>query len=144
MKETIDFSQIPHQYAMCLNRECVQANNCLRQVVVQYVPADIQLWTIISPAYLATLEGNCPHHRPAAKVRYARGFIHILENLPYNRMQTVVARLIALFGKRTYYRVRKGERPLSIAEQQQFFRVLKQCGVSSWGEFDAYFEDYDW
>ncbi len=26
---------------------------------------------------------------------------------------------------------------------QQFFHILQQYGVSFWGEFDAYFQDYD-
>ena len=35
MKEKIDFAKVPYQYAMCLNRQCPQANTCLRQLTEQ-------------------------------------------------------------------------------------------------------------
>ena len=38
MKEKIDFAKVPYQYAMCLNRQCPQANTCLRQLTEQSVP----------------------------------------------------------------------------------------------------------
>lgn len=144
MEERINFLQVPHHYLMCLNRKCLKADTCLRQLVEQCVPIDIQSWVIISPKYLAVLEGDCPHYRSTVKVRFAKGFLNILENLPYKQMRAVVSQLIVLFGRRTYYRVRKGERLLSPSEQQQFFLILKNCSVSSFGEFDAYLEDYDW
>lgn len=37
MKEKIDFAKVPYQYAMCLNRQCPQANTCLRQLTEQSV-----------------------------------------------------------------------------------------------------------
>lgn len=49
MKEKIDFAKVPYQYAMCLNRQCPQANTCLRQLTEQSVPENIEHWVIISP-----------------------------------------------------------------------------------------------
>ena len=53
-------------------------------------------------------------------------------------------KLMRRFGRRTYYRVRKGERPLSPDEQKSMLNILKQCGINDPGKFDAYFEAYDW
>ncbi len=145
MKPEINYSQVPNNYLMCLNRECVQADTCLRQLVQQSVPTNIHSWKIISPTYLSTLEeDSCPYYRSATKVRFAKGFIGLLENLPYKQMQVVISHLLNHFGRRTYYRTRKGERLLSPSEQQEFFHVLKNCGVSHPQEFDAYVEDYYW
>ncbi|MCD8043717.1 MAG: DUF6078 family protein [Tannerellaceae bacterium] len=144
METTINFSQVPFGYAICLNRGCVQAGTCLRQLIEPVVPADLQHWTIISPKYLASLEGNCPHYRPAVKVRFAKGFIGILQNLPYKQMQTIVDSLKSYFSRRTYFRIRKGERLLSPVEQRKILMIFKNCGVSQPGEFDAYIEEYDW
>ena len=90
------------------------------------------------------MEGDCPHYRSNRKVRYAKGFIGILENLPYKQMQTVILHLMSYLGRRTYYRSRKGERLLSPSEQQRILNILKSCGVTAPQEFDAYVEDYDW
>lgn len=144
MKEVINYSRIPHNYMLCLNRECPLADTCLRQMAEQCVPANIISWTVISPRYLSTLKGACPHYRSAAKVRYAKGFMRILENLPYKQMKVAIANLLNYFGQRTYYRVRKGERLLSPSEQKDVLNILKKCGVSSSQEFDAYVEQYYW
>lgn len=63
MKEKIDFAKVPYQYAMCLNRQCPQANTCLRQLTEQSVPENIEHWVIISPKLLANIKGDCPHYR---------------------------------------------------------------------------------
>lgn len=144
MEEKIDFAKVPYQYSICLNRQCPKANTCLRQLTEQSVPENVEHWTIISPKYLASLKGACPHYRSSRKVRYAKGFIGLLENLPHKQMQTVILHLMSYLGRRTYYRSRKGERLLSPAEQRQVLNILKNCGVATPQEFDAYVEDYDW
>lgn len=144
MKEKINFPEVPNQYPMCLNRECNKADTCLRQLVEQNVPADIPYWNIISPKHLATQDGPCPYYRPATKVQFSKGFIRFLNTLPHKLLLTVTSQLTAHFGRRTYFRIRKGERLLSPAEQQQLLAILKNCGVSDPLEFDAYIESYDW
>ncbi|WP_303014343.1 DUF6078 family protein [uncultured Bacteroides sp.] len=144
MKEKIDFKEVPYQYAMCLNRQCPQADTCLRQLTEQSVPENVEQWVIISPKYLAAAGNRCPHYRSSAKVRYAKGFIGLLENLPHKQMQTVIPYLMSYLGRRTYYRSRKGERLLTPSEQRQVLAILKNCGVTHPKEFDAYIENYDW
>ena len=68
MEEKIDFAEVPYQYAMCLNRQCLKANICLRQLAEQSVPENIQHWVIISPKRLATVTGNCPYYRSNNKI----------------------------------------------------------------------------
>ncbi len=144
MEASVNFSQVPYRYAVCLKRECQMADSCLRQLIEPVMPPELTHWTIISPKYLSAIEGTCTYYRPAVKVRFAKGFIGILNNLPYNQMQRVISHLMDYFGRRTYYRVRKGERLLSPKEQQNILYILKNCGVEESGEFDAYIEDYDW
>lgn len=144
MKETLDFSQVPQHYPICLNPECPQADNCLRQLVAQCMPAEVQYWLTLNPKFLATQTDACIHFRPAVKVQLAKGFINILNDLPHKQMRKVIPQLIATFEQRTYYRLRKGERLLSPAEQQRFINTLRKCGVTSPLTFDAYVESYDW
>jgi len=72
MEEEIDFTKVPYQYAMCLNRECSKANTCLRQLTAQSVPEKIEYWVIISPKHLAAQQGNCPYHK-GSHTRRQRG-----------------------------------------------------------------------
>lgn len=52
MKEKLDFSEVPYQYAMCLNQQCPKADTCLRQLTEQSVPEEVEYWSIISPKRL--------------------------------------------------------------------------------------------
>lgn len=144
MEEKIDFSQIPYSYTLCLHKECPKANTCLRQLAERILPEDCEAWKFLSPRHLATFKSACPYYRSNVKVRYAKGFLQLLGNLPYNQMRTVVYNLKCHFGERIFYRLRKGERVLSPAEQQSILNILKNSGVSMPQEFDTYIEDYDW
>ncbi|MCD8193771.1 MAG: DUF6078 family protein, partial [Tannerellaceae bacterium] len=62
----------------------------------------------------------------------------------YKQMRAISSSLLNLFGRRTYFRVRKGERLLSPEEQQKVLYILKSYGVAPLPEFDAYIEAYDW
>ncbi|MCQ4775613.1 DUF6078 family protein, partial [Lacrimispora saccharolytica] len=78
------------------------------------------------------------------KVQYAKGCMNILDNLPHKQRQLAIIHLMEYFSRRTYYRIRKGERLLSPAEQRDVQKILKQCGATGKQEFDAYVEDYEW
>jgi len=68
----------------------------------------------------------------------------MLDAIPHKQMQSAISDLMGYFGRRTYYRSRKGERLLSPSEQQDVLRILKNCGVTSPLDFDLYIEDYNW
>lgn len=144
MKEEHDFSKVPYNYTLCLRRECTKAATCLRQLVEQEVTESTQYLVIINPKYQATLTGDCPYYRSSTKARFAKGFIKLLDNLPNNQVRKIIPLLIGQFSRRTYYRIRKGERLLSPAEQKIVLNILKRCGVTGEQEFDAYVEEYEW
>lgn len=144
MEEEHNQSEAPHNYPICLNRQCPKASTCLRQIVEQEVTDDVRFWVVISPKHQATLSGDCPYYRSNAKVRFAKGFMNILDNMPHKQMLQATDLLIAHFSQRTYYRIRKGERLLNPAEQKEVMNILRKCGVTEQKEFDAYVEDIEW
>ncbi len=146
MKEEIDFTKVPYQYAMCLNRKCSKANTCLRQLTEQSVPEKIEYWDILSPKHLAALQGDCPYYRSNTKVRYAK---RIHQNIRSPAIQTnaschITSNEFFLAGEPTTGSA-KGERLLTPSEQQRILTILKNCGVTHpQDDFDVYVEDYDW
>ena len=144
MEEEHHFTNIPYNYPLCLNRQCPKASTCLRQLVEQEVPDSAEYWVVISPKYQAKLKGACPHYRSSQKVQYAKGCMNILDNLPHKQRQLAIIHLIEYFSRRTYYRIRKGERLLTPSEQQRILNILKNCGATHLQNFDAYVKDYDW
>ena len=82
---------VPNNYTLCIKGDCPKASNCLRHAAVSMMPTEVQKWSIISPAYLAQMEGECPHYRSSAeKVQYARGFVRMMRTLPVNVSEMVM------------------------------------------------------
>ena len=146
MAETNNFNptKVPTDYALCLNRKCPLASSCLRQLVEQCVTNTSEFWTIVSPKRIASQQGDCAYYRSSVKVQFAKGFVDILGNLPNKQTKYVIARLINLFSRRTYYRIRKGEHLLSPDEQQKVLAIFKEYGANGSLEFDSYVKDYCW
>jgi hypothetical protein len=130
MEEEIDYFTIPSGFLMCLNGECAKAGSCLRRLAEESTPPTVERYCIVNPKYLAALQGDCPYYRAAEKQHYAKGFINMLGNLPHNKIEAVVHKLISQFGRNRYYRLRKGEYLLSPENQQKVLDIIENSGVS--------------
>ena len=136
--------EVPNNYSLCIKGDCPKAENCLRHVAVEMMPAEVQRWSIVSPAYLAQMEGECPMYRSAEKVQYARGFVRMMSAMTVQQAHAVKESLIATFGMAMYYRMRKGTRLITPTEQETIYNLLEQQGITERPVFDAYTEDYLW
>ena len=136
--------KVPTNYTLCIKGDCPKAANCLRHVAVAMMPAEVQRWSIVSPAYLAQMEGECPMYRSAEKVRYARGFVRMVRTLPVNISEMVMHKLIARFGRNGYYDMRKGKLAIAPAEQEIIRIVVAECDAQQEVEFDGYEMGYQW
>ena len=136
--------KVPTNYTLCIKGDCPKAANCLRHAAVAMMPAEVQRWSIVSPAYLAQIEGECSMYRSAQKVRYARGFVRMMSAMTVQQAHMVKESLIATFGIAMYYRMRKGTRLITPTEQEIIYKLLEQQGVTNRPAFDGYTEDYLW
>ena len=135
---------VPLNYTLCIKSDCPKAAMCLRYKATLMIPADVMKWSILSPAYLAQTEGECPHYRTAEKVRYARGFVRMMSTLTVTQAHAFKGDIIATFGMNMYYRMRRGDRLITPTEQEAIYQMLEQQGVTARPEFDAYVEGYLW
>ena len=136
--------KVPNNYTLCIKGDCPKAANCLRHVAVAMMPAEVERWQIVSPAYLAQMEGECPMYRSAEKVRYARGFVRMMSAMTVHQAHVMKDGVIAAFGMAMYYRMRKGTRIITPTEQETIYNLLEQQGITERPAFDAYTEDYLW
>ena len=136
--------EVPTSYTLCIKNDCPRAAMCLHYKATQMIPADVMKWSILSPAYLAQTEGECPHYRSAEKVQYARGFVRMIRTLPVNISEMVAHKLIARFGRNAYYDMRKGKRVISPTEQEVIIAVVAECGAQQEVVFDSYEENFQW
>ena len=141
---TKNSEKVPNNYTLCIKGDCPKASNCLRHVAVAMMPSEVQRWSIVSPAYLAQVEGECPLYRSAEKVQYARGFVRMMSAMTVQQAHAVKDSIIATFGMAMYYRMRKGTRLIIPTEQETIYNLLEQQGITERPAFDAYTEDYLW
>ena len=144
MTTTKTSGEVPTSYTLCIKGDCPKADACLRHKATLMMPADVQKWNILSPAYLAQTEGECPHYRSAEKVKYARGFVRMMSALTVKQAHVVKDSIVATFGINMYYRMRRGDRLITPTEQEAIYQILEQQGVTTRPDFDAYVEDYLW
>ena len=81
--------KVPANYTLCLKDDCPKEANCLRHVAVAMMPAEVKTWSIVSPTYLAQMEGECPHYRSAEKVMHARGFVRMMSAMTVKQAHAV-------------------------------------------------------
>ena len=135
---------VPTNYMLCIKSDCPKAATCLRYKATQMMPTEVKTWSILSPTFLEQMEGECPHYRSVEKVRYARGFVHMVRTLPVNISEMVAHKLIARFGRNAYYDMRKGKRTIAPTEQDVIIAVVAECGAQQEVVFDSYEENFQW
>lgn len=144
MKDTVSLRPILKDYRLCIKTDCLRAAECLRSVALTMLSPDEQSISIINPAYLAKVEGDCPVFHSAAKVRYARGFVKMLSNLTVAQANALRQTLEHDFGHTRYFRLRAGERLIDPATQEHIRQAMTRIGIADLPDFDAYVEEYDW
>ena len=135
---------VPTNYILCLKGDCPKAAMCLRHKATLMMQADVQTWSILSPAYLAQVEGECPHYSSTEKVQYARGFVQMMSSLTVKQANAMKDGIVSKFGMNMYYRMRRGDRLITPTEQEVIYQILEQQGVANRPDFDTYVEDYLW
>ena len=144
MKETFDYNKVPYRFCMCIASNCTKAKTCLRNIALEHVPLSERDINILNPKLIIGNYDSCQYYLDNQKIRYAKGFIGIMNSLPHKIHNLAITYLQGMFNGRNYYRVRKGERLLSPEEQERVLNLLNRIGAQGPLEFDAYIEDYNW
>ena len=144
MKTETSSRPMPKTYRLCIKTDCPRAAECLRSIALTMVSPDEQSIQVINPAYLSTIEGDCPVFHSAEKVRYARGFVKMLSGLTVTQANLLRQTLERDFGHARYFRLRSGERLIDPATQEHIRQAMVRIGITDLPDFDAYVEEYDW
>ena len=72
----------------------------------------------------------------------AWGIKHLLDKVPYEAADEMRRQLIAHFGKNTYYRFYRLERPLRPEDQEFVCRLFQRKGIAEAPRFERYSEEY--
>ena len=94
-KKELTFSDIPNNFLWCTNRQCPKAGTCLRQLAERLSPEERISCTTINPKHLDKFKEECPYFRTNKQVKYAKGFLGIMENLTAKQTRFFINRIIS-------------------------------------------------
>lgn len=141
MEDASFFAKIIKSKTLCFNSQCPQASTCRRYQYAQSIPQDEIAFSVFNPAYLAQFANlsECPHYWSTDIVHYAQGFTKILQQLPVKAANSLRITLISRYGRKNYYRYRKGDLLLPPSEQEYIISLIHKLTNSNISvEFDGY------
>ncbi len=146
MKEQEIFKEkAENGYTVCFAVQCPLKDHCLHYLVGQQMPGTRSSYHCVNPNYQGVATTQCPLFRDSAKVRFAKGMLHIFnDNMP-SRVKPFVRRRLSASHCRTYYfEYRNGTRLIPPAVQEEIRSLFREAGWKEEVCFDSYIEDYDW
>lgn len=143
MIEMIDYKQVPGWFAHCFRTDCKQAKNCLRHLIIPFIPEDKKAVFTLVPSRTIP-NGECPEFIPAKRMVYAWGMSHLWDNLPYQTAQEIQKAMRTHFGKTRYYRLKRKEMAFTPEDLEYVNTLFKQYLIGEKPTFDAYEERYLW
>ena len=141
MDNDFQFKQVPHGWALCYVEACKHREECMRYQMCLKAPKGTTRANCVLPTVL--LEADCPHFHPIRKIRMARGFRRLFDEVKAKHRTVMRAQLATYLGSGgTYYRYRNGENPLSPEQQAWIERLFRRYGYTEKVVFDQYEEVY--
>ena len=141
MDKDLNFSMVPHGWALCYLGECKRKEECMRYQMCLLATEDVTRMTCVLPTVLK--KKVCPHFHPIKKVRMAAGFEKMFDEVKAKDQAVIKAKLMGYLGpKSTYYRYRSGERSLTPTQQEWILDLFRRYGYTEGIDFDGYKEEY--
>lgn len=141
-QELLEHTPIPANFPACLAQECRAEEKCLYGIVAKQVTEGQEVIIALNPIRVMPAKGEkCPHYLSSDPVRIAWGFQNALDELSKNNYSACTAQLIDRTSKSRFYRMRRGEVPLTPAEQEMVGTILKKFGYP---RPEVIFDRYDY
>ncbi len=134
---TIYNPQMPKAYPGCVLSSCPLASNCLRNIAFQMLSDEPYLVSIVNPKQ-CTQDETCKNFRNSAPQRLALGFKSMQAQMIPSQYALFSETLINRFGRYNYFKMRKGEIPISLENQYFIKSILAKVGAPETCDFDTY------
>ena len=145
MRKEIVNEQVPSGYPICTSESCSERAHCLHAHFASEVLCEARTFTMINQQHPNYQEGKaCGLYRSDEPERYARGLTKAMGEMSHNNYVAFTNYLIAKHTKTQFYRIKRGDIPLSPAEQAELQKVLRSYGCAGEEPFDRYEMRYTW
>lgn len=149
----IQLQDVPRAYTYCFagRDKCPKCATCLRAIAARLLEQseDPQPQTLhtVNACYVDRLPdfSACPLYRPDTPVRFARGMMHLFDEVPVKQAAELRARIVGCFScERYFYLSRNGKRLITPEEQRRITAVFRDMGLAAAPRFDGYEQALVW
>lgn len=137
------YTSTPDAFPVCQHAECPLASECLHQLAFTDLLPKAFILHLLNPER-CTADGSCPHYRSSKPVTYARGLTKMQKQMYPDQYNQFKAICISRWGRTPFFERRRGECPLSPAEQEFVKNALTHVGVTAELKFDSYEQNTNW
>ena len=116
--------------------------HCLRWMVGRYADTSRETYLSVNPHNPLMGSDNCPMYREDIRVMKKKGFTNMYYDMPGHLEFKIRRQLIAKFGRKQYFQMRKGEQLITPEDQQFIAQVCQKHGWTAPLIYDG--EDEDW
>ena len=125
---------------LCLHEECPMKTTCMRWLIRGYMPTGRRFVQVVNPCINVTQSHGCEEFQSLTPASQARGFRHIFDNVPMLKAREISRQLQSDFTRVGYYRLKRGDRPLTTSERRRIEEMCRAAGVTEPIEFDTWEE----
>ena len=143
-EEESAFREKANHYLVCFADSCPLHEQCLRWLVGQYVSTDLPAYNAVNPRNPQNGGERCAMFRKKQRVMMKRGMINFYHEMPGHTERAIRASLIAAFGRKPYFEMRKGDRLITPDAQQYILDTCRHFGWQGPLVYDGEQEDWEW
>lgn len=139
----LSFTDVPADWAICLQEHCPLADTCLRHDAGMMMPANTCQHNIVLPTARQGDDDKCRLYASNKPVPIARGMFATFKVVQPHEAAKIRARLFNVFGSRaTYFRHQRGDYDITPVMQERVAAVFSEFGYNEPLVFDHAAEQY--
>ena len=138
------FRKKADNYLVCFMEQCPLHQQCLRWLVGQYADQQQAVITVVNPLNPRHGTTDCDMFRKNERVMMKVGLTHLYLDMPGRMERAIRRQLIKLWGRKYYFEMRRGDRLITPAQQQDVVNVCRQHGWTGPIVYDGEQESWLW
>lgn len=138
------FREKEAHYLVCFIDTCPLREQCLRWLVGQYVSTTPLAYKSVSPRNPQTGDEHCVMFRKNQRAMMKRGMTKLYHEMPAYQEHRIRGMLIMMWGRKRYFEMRRGDRLITPAQQDDVEYACRYHGWQGPIVYDGEEEDWLW
>ncbi len=143
-KENALREKASQHYLVCFIDKCPLHDHCLRWQAGQYADPKQLVCKAINPHSSRVGSEQCVMYRSDQRVLMKLGLTKLYHEMPTYMERSIRQHLIDCWGRKQYFEMRRGDRPITPEQQRQVANACRKNGWTGPIVYDGEQEDWEW